>query len=78
MTGDVRHLLHEKVGREVHSRIKRGTEWMKEASRTISKCCNVQQVRNCAWQSVDDDRFTKVIVTFGCECREWTEKVVNV
>ena len=74
MIGDVNQPLHENVGREVHSRLKRGTEWMHKASRTVSKCCNMQQTRNCATQSVDDDGFTQVIATFGCESREWTEK----
>merc|ERR1712025_267042 len=38
---DSKHPLHEKVGRDTRSRLKRGTEWMNEASKTISECCNV-------------------------------------
>ena len=52
---------------------------MNKASKTFSKCCDVKQVKKCAtWQSVDDDRFTRVIATLGRECREWTEKAVNL
>ena len=52
---------------------------MNEASRTISKCCDVQQVSNGeTWQSIDDDRFTQVIATLGCEYCEWTEEAVNL
>ena len=52
---------------------------MNKASKTFFKSCDVKQVKNCAtWQSVDDDRFTRVIATLGRECREWTEKVVNL
>ena len=51
---------HEKVGIEVHSRLKIWTEWTNKASRTFSKCCDVQQVRKCAtWQSADDGRLTR-------------------
>ena len=52
---------------------------MNKASKTFFKSCDVKQVKNCAtWQSVDDDRFTQVIATLGRECREWTEKAVNL
>ena len=52
---------------------------MNEASRTISKCCDVQQVSNGAtWQSIDDVRFTQVIAILGCEYCELTEEAVNL
>ena len=52
---------------------------MNEASRTISKCCDVQQISNGeTWQSIDDDRFNQVIATLGCEYCEWTEEAVNL
>ena len=52
---------------------------MNEASRTISKCCDVQQVSNGeTWQSIDDDRFNQVITTLGCEYCEWREEAVNL
>ena len=76
---DKKHPLHEKVGREVHSRLKRGTEWMNEASRTISLCCNVASIRTGpSWVTVNDDRFTQVIATLGRECREWPREAVNL
>ena len=61
---DKKHPLHNKVGREVQSRLKRGTEWMNEASRTISRCCNVANIRTGpSWVPVNDDQFTQVIAT---------------
>ena len=78
-SGDVKHPLNEKLGKEVHSHRKRGTGWMNEASRPISKCCDVQQVSNSeTWQSIDDDLFNQVIATLGCEHCEWTEEAVNL
>ena len=78
-SGDVKHPLNEKLGKEVHSHRKRGTGWMNEASRTISKCCDVQQVSNGeTWQSIDDDRFTQVIAILGCEYCELTKGAVNL
>ena len=72
VSGDFKH---EKVGREVHSRLKIGTGgWIKHLKPYLSG-----QVKNCAtWQSVDEDRFTWVIATLGRECREWTEKAINL
>ena len=52
---------------------------MNKASKTFFKSCDVKQVKNCAtWQSVDDDRFTQVIATLGCEYCEWREEAVNL
>ena len=79
VSADVNHPLHPKVGREVHSRLKRGTEWMNQASRTISQCCDVRSIRRGAtWVPIEDDNFTQVIATLGRECREWTEEAVNL
>ena len=56
---DKKHQLHENVGREVNSRLKRGTEWMNKASKTISLYYNVASVRTGkSWVLVKDDRFT--------------------
>ena len=68
VSADEKHQLHNKVlvGREVHSSLKRGTEWMNEASMTISKCCDVANIRRGAtWVSVDDENFVQVVVTLG-------------
>ncbi|MCP4269468.1 MAG: hypothetical protein GY777_28515, partial [Candidatus Brocadiaceae bacterium] len=79
VSADVNHPLHSKVGREVHSRLKRGTEWMNQASRTISQCCDVRSIRRGeTWKPIEDENFTQVIATLGRECREWTEEAVNL
>ena len=79
VSADVNHPLHTKVGREVQSRLKRGTEWMNQASRTISQCCDVRSIRRGeTWRPIEDDNFTQVIATLGRECREWTEEAVNL
>ena len=79
VSSDVNHPLHHKVGREVQSRLKRGTEWMNQASRTISQCCDVNSIRRGAtWKPIEDESFTQVIVTLGRECREWTNEAVNL
>ena len=79
VSADEKHPLHNKVGREVHSRLKRGTEWMNEASMTISKCCDVANIRRGAtWVSVEDENFVQVVATLGRECREWTKEAVNL
>ena len=79
VSADVNHPLHTKVGREVQSRLKRGTEWMNQASRTISQCCDVRSIRRGeTWRPIEDENFTQVIATLGRECREWTEEAVNL
>ncbi len=35
---DTKHPLHEKVGRQVRTRLKRGKEWMTQAAQTIEEC----------------------------------------
>ena len=79
VSADKGHPLHSKVGRVVQSRLKRGTEWMNQASKTIADCCDVNNVRRGAtWLPVEDDSFVQVIATLGRECREWTEEAVNL
>ena len=66
--------LHVKIGRTVTSRLKRGTEWLTQASKTIERCTPVESVRKGeAWTKVQDDTesFTHVIATLGREYREW-------
>ena len=60
VSADVNHPLHTKVGREVQSRLKRGTEWMNQASRTISQCCDVRSIRRGeTWRPIEDENFTQ-------------------
>ena len=73
---DPHNPLHDKVGRTVQSRLKRGTEWMTQAAATISQCCSVDDVKKGReWVLVDDpqQRFTTVSAELGRECREWRE-----
>ena len=75
---DPKHPLHGKIGRRVESRLKRGTEWMTQAARTIEECgLSVEAImRGEAWVAVADKSrasFTKVVATLGRECREWPE-----
>ena len=46
VSADETNPLHEKVGRVVTSRLKRGTEWMTQAANTISQCCDVDDIRS--------------------------------
>ena len=69
---DTEHPLHEKVGRQMTSRLKRGAEWMTEAASTVQESCQVGDIRRGeAWSKVDDptERFTTVVATLGRECR---------
>ena len=75
---DPQHPLHEKLGRQTTSRLKRGTEWMTQAVKTIEECgLSVEAIRKGkTWIQVAEgvrDRFTQVIATLGRECREWPE-----
>ena len=45
VTTDVNHPLHNKVGNRPASRLKRGAEWMTEATRTINSCLSVESIR---------------------------------
>ena len=74
VSADIRNPLHEKIGRAVSTRLKRGTEWLTQASRTIESCTSVDSVRRGeAWKPINDETesFTQVIATLGRECREW-------
>ena len=65
--------LHAKVGRTTHSRLKRGTEWLNQATKTIETCTSIENIRRGeAWTAIDDEaeRLTLVISTLGRECRE--------
>ena len=79
---DTKNPLHDKIGRVVNTRLKRGTEWMTQAVRTIESCgLTVEAIRRGqAWIRLADavkDRFTQVIATLGRECREWPEAQTN-
>ena len=68
VSADIRNPLHEKIGRAVSTRLKRGTEWLTQASRTIESCTSVDSVRRGeAWKPINDETesFTQVIATLG-------------
>ena len=74
VAADVSNPLHTKIGRDTKTRLKRGAEWLTQASRTIEGCMSVESVRKGeAWPQlqVDTERFTEVIATLGRQCREW-------
>ena len=80
VSADETNPLHEKVGRVVTSRLKRGTEWMTQAANTISQCCDVDAIRRGkVWFQGHDPqgRYTKVVSTLGRECREWPTGATN-
>ena len=84
VTADVNHPLHDKVGNRPPSRLKRGAEWMTEATKTIESCISVESIRRgISWQYIDDyqENFTRVFASLGRECREWapgeTDKAVE-
>ena len=72
---DEKHPLHDKVGARPESRLKRGSEWMTEATKTIESCgISVESIRRgTPWVYMNDysEQFTKVVATLGRECREW-------
>ena len=53
---------------------------MKQVSRAISECFDIQKIKyGTMWQVVvNDDRFTQVTATLGRECREWTKEAVSL
>ena len=74
VTSDVQHPLHEKVGSRPVSRLKRGSEWMTQATGTIESCVSVESIRRGAsWQFIDDleEKYTHVVANLGRECRDW-------
>ena len=73
---DQKHPLHNKVGRQAKSRLKRGTDWMSQAVQVISECCSVEAIRRgSTWIKVVDEAemYTNVIITLGRECRMWPQ-----
>ena len=80
VASDEKHPLHNKIGREYSSRLKRGSEWMNQAATTIGQCVSVDSVRRGeAWQEISDEaeQFTAVIANLGRECREWAPGAAN-
>ena len=84
VASDEKHPLHNKIGREYSSRLKREcSEWMNQAATTISQCVAVDSVRSTrrgeAWQDISDEaeQFTAVIANLGRECREWAPGAAN-
>ena len=80
VSADPQHPLHDKVGRVVTTRLKRGSEWMTEATQTIEQCCSIESIRRgSSWVQMEDPtgNFTEVISTLGRECREWPEEATN-
>ena len=74
VTADVNHPLHDKVGNRPESRLKRGAEWMTEATKTIESCTSVESIRRGnPWLYIDDyqENFTRVVASLGRECRDW-------
>ena len=74
VAADTSNPLHDKIGRVTTTRLKRGTEWLTQASQTIESCMSVDSVRKGeAWAplQVDTERFTEVISSLGRQCREW-------
>ena len=76
VAADESHPLHDKVGPRPASRLKRGAEWMTEASKSIESCLSVESIRRgTPWRYFEDyqERFTTVITTLGRECRDWAD-----
>ena len=80
VSADTKHPLHNKLGRDLHSRLKRGTEWMNQAASTISDTCPVEEIRKGEdWLNFEDkeNKYTHVEATLGRECREWPAGEAN-
>ena len=84
VSSDENHPLHQKVGNRPPSRLKRGAEWMTQASTTVEHCVSVNSIRRGkSWHFIDDlaQDYSRVIATLGRECREWapgeTDKAVE-
>ena len=77
VAADTKHPLHDKVGNRPDSRLKRGAEWMTEATHTIESCgISIECIRRgTPWVYFNDytEQYTKVIAPLGRECREWEE-----
>ena len=80
VSADTKHPLHNKLGRDLQGRLKRGKEWMNQAATTISDCCPIEEVRKGDdWLVFEDEegKYTSVETTLGRECREWPEGEAN-
>ena len=80
VASDKKHPLHDKIGREYTSRLKRGSEWTNQAAITIGQCLSVDSIRRGeAWLEISDEaeQFTAVIADLGRECREWAPGAAN-
>ena len=68
VTADPSNPLHPKVGQTAQSRLKRGTKWLAQASKTIKTCTSVEDVRRGeAWTAISDEneRLILFISTLG-------------
>ena len=55
VAADEQHPLHSKVGQRPASRLKRGAEWMTEATRTVENSLSVESIRRgTRWRYFDD------------------------
>ena len=55
VSADEKHPLHHKVGNRPQSRLKRGSEWMTQASNTVENCVSVNSIRRGkSWHFIDD------------------------
>ena len=66
--------IHGNIGYRPASRLKRGSEWMTEATDTIKGCLSVESIRRGnLWQYCDDlqRNYIRVIAILGRECKEW-------
>ena len=73
VSSDENHPLHQKVGNRPPSRLKRGAEWMTQASTTVEHCVSVNSIRRGkSWHFIDDlaQDYSRVFATIGRECRE--------
>ena len=60
--------------RNLRFRLKRGSELMTQATKTIETCTLVLNVRKGeTWIAVEDpmEQYTYVIASLGRECRKW-------
>ena len=75
VAADEKHPLHEKIGNRPESRLKRGSEWMTEATKTIEECgISIESIRRgTPWVCFEDyaEQYTKVVATLGRDCRNW-------
>ena len=68
VTADESHPLHNKVGQRPASRLKRGAEWMSEATKTIESSLSVESIRRGSpWIYFDDyqECYTNSYIYFG-------------